>query len=253
LPRGLTRLKNELRKRRFGINVLVAARSAVTFVLLILLFSPYFNIEEIYIQGNSRISQEEILSRLQVSEGSHLLLFNTRAARKRVLENTYIGEVEFERILPGRLRVVVTERRLTAFVENAGGYLFLDDNGRVLDIRDYITDSLPMLEGLRFTRFQRGEILEVPDPAAFSVIVQYAQLLNRHELIDRVSHVNVSDAANIRIHIEKIEFNVGGVSDADYKIRWIAAILDDLPNVGLMPGFVDLRERKTDIVFEILQ
>jgi len=240
----------QARKTRF---LLVAMLSTTTFVLLILLFSPYFNISEIYIHGNSRVSQEEIRTRLEISEGSHLLLFNVRAARRRITENTYIGDVQFERVLPGRLHVTVTERRLTAFVEHTGGFLFLDDFGRVIDVRDYITDSLPMLEGLHFTRFQLGEILEVPDPAAFSVIVQYAQLLNHHNLIDRVSHSNVSDAANIRINIEKMAFNVGGISDADAKIRTIVQILQEFPNAGLIPGIMDLRELQTDYVFEMLQ
>jgi len=240
----------QARKTRF---LLVATLSAITFVLLILLFSPYFTISEIYISGNSRVSQDEIRARLEVREGSHLLLFNTRTAGRRVSENTYVSDVEFERILPGRLRVVVNERRLTAYVEQTGSFLYLDDYGRVLEVRDYMNDSLPLLEGLQFTRFQLGEVLEVPDPAAFGVIVQYAQLLNQHELIDLVSHINVSDAANIRINIHNIEFNVGGISDADYKIRFIASILQNMPNVGLIPGFVDLRERHSDIVFEMLQ
>jgi len=243
----------QARKTRF---LLVTMLCTTIFVLLIFLFSPYFSINEVYIHGNSRISQDEIRSRLEVSEGSHLLLFNTRAASRRVLENTYIDKVEFERILPGRLRVTITERRLTAFVEHTGSFLFLDDNGRVLDVRDYITDSLPMLEGLQFTRFHIGEILEVPEPAAFSVIVQYAQLLNHHNLIDNVSHINVSDAANIRINIMNIEFNVGGISDADEKIRTIDAILQSKPNVGLIPGFMDLRDLRQlhgEYVFEMLQ
>ncbi|MCL2224206.1 MAG: FtsQ-type POTRA domain-containing protein [Defluviitaleaceae bacterium] len=238
------------RKTRF---LLVAMLCTTTFVLLIFLFSPYFNINEVHIIGNSRVSEDEIRDSLEVTRSSHLLLFNTRTAGQRVLENMYIGAVEFERILPGRLIVTVTERRLTAYVEHTGGFLFLDDTGRVLDVRQYITDSLPILEGLQFTRFQLGEILEVPDTAAFNVIVQYAQLLNHHGLIQRVSHINVTDAANIRINIENIEFNVGGISDADEKIRTISAIIAAKPNVGLIPGFVDLRERRQDNFFEILQ
>jgi hypothetical protein len=240
----------QARKTRF---LLVAALSATTFALLIFLFSPYFSISEIYIIGNSRVSEEEIRSRLGVSPGTHLLLFNTRTAGERVRENHFVGGVQFERVLPGRLRVYVSERRLTSYVEHTGGFLFLDDYGRVLDVRAYITDSLPVLEGLNFSGFRLGEILEVPDPIAFNVIVQYAQLLNHHGLIFRVSHINVADPANIRINIENIEFNVGGITDADWKIRAIAEIVDNMPNLGLIPWIADLRERRDDIHLEMLQ
>jgi len=240
----------QAQKTRF---LLVCALCLITFVLLIFMFSPYFSISEIHITGNQRVSEEEILARLEIDRGTHLLLFNTRAASERILENNFIGYANFERVLPGRLQVHITERRLTAYAEQAGGFIFLDDNGRVLDVRSYMTDSLPILDGLQFTRFALGEILEVPDPEAFNVIVQYAQLLNHHGLIERVSHINVADATNIRINIANIEFNVGGITDADEKIRTIAAVLYEMPNVGQIPGFMDLRDRHTDYFFEILQ
>jgi|GEM_PF-267333 len=234
--------------------IFATAICSVTLVLLIFMFSPFFRIQEVTIVGNIRVTNEEIneLLRIGASESSHLLLYNTQAAQKRLLENMYISSVEFERILPGQLHVTVQERRLTAFFEHSyGSFLYLDDYGRVLDVRTYFTEALPVLVGLRFTRFQVGEVLEVPDPSAFNVVVQYAQLLNQHDIIDRVSYINVNDPTNIRIIISNKEFNVGGVSNADEKIRTISAVLDTMPNADLIPGYMDLREIRREYFFEI--
>jgi cell division septal protein FtsQ len=240
----------QARKTRF---LLVVTLCTTVFVVMIFMFSPFFHINEVVIVGNSRVAEDEIYARLGLERSTHLLLFRTREAEARILENIYVSEVDFERILPGRLHVRVSERRLTAYVEHTGGFLFLDDTGRVLDVRAYKTEPLPVLVGLQFTGFRLGEVLEVPDPAAFSAVVQYTQLLNLHGLIDRVSHINVSDPANIRINIEGMYISVGGLSDADWKIRWIAAVLEEKPNVGLIPGFWDLRDPRQDQFFEILQ
>jgi len=227
-------------KTRF---LLAAAVCLFSLVVLIFLFSPFFHINEVHIFGNFRITDEEIGTRLNAQDGSHLLLFNTRRAAERVMENRYISAVEFDRIMPGRLHVYVTERRLTAFVEHMpGSFLYLDDSGRVLEIRSYTNEPLPVLVGLQFTRFQLGEIIEVPDPAAFGTVVLYTQLLSSHGLIDQVTRMSVGDTSNIRITMHNIEFNVGGGTNADEKVRTMAAILDAMPNLGIVPGFVDLRD-----------
>jgi len=239
--------------RRVRVRFIFAAFiCSVTVVILIFLFSPFFYVESVIINGNMRVSEEEIKNFLEINEKSHLLLYNTRAAKKRILQNVYIGNVEFERVLPGRLYVNLQERRLTAFFEHSfGSFLYLDDYGRVLEVKTFFTEPLPILVGLQFTRFQLGEILEVPDSAAFNVVVQYAQLLNQYALIEKVTHINVNDSANIRIIVRNKEFNVGGVANADEKIRTIAAVLEEMPNADLIPGFMDLREVRKEYFFEI--
>ncbi|MCL2456918.1 MAG: FtsQ-type POTRA domain-containing protein [Defluviitaleaceae bacterium] len=239
--------------RRVRVRFIFAAFiCSITTVILIFLFSPFFYVETVIVNGNFRVSQQEINDFLEINEKTHLLLYNTRAAKKRFLQNTYVENVEFERVLPGRLYVNVEERRLTAFFEHSvGSFLFLDDFGRVLEVKTFFTEPLPILVGLQFTRFQIGEVLEVPDSAAFNVIVQYAQLLNQHGLIEKVSHINVNDSANIRIIVRNKEFNVGGVANADEKIRTIAAVLETMPNADLIPGFMDLREVRKEYFFEI--
>jgi len=240
-----------VRKIRF---ISAAVICIITLVALIFMFSPYFHISTVVIEGNSRISREEILTRLETTPNTHLLLFNTGAARARLTQNLYIADVTFERVLPGRLYVYISERRLTAYVEHMpGSFLFLDDHGRVLEIRNTTAEPLPTLEGLTFTRFQLGEILEVPDPAAFNIIVQYAQLLNHHGLIYRVSHINVADPTNIRIIVDgNKQFNIGNtLIGADERIRWIMQVIEELPPE--IPGIMDLRELRDQHSFELLQ
>jgi len=232
--------------------------AVVTVVLvsaaLLFLASPFFSVREVIITGDDRVSQADIRARLGVNNATNLLFLNTGNARSRIMENLFIGDVFFQKDLPGRLYVHVHERRLSAYVEHMPGrYLFLDDMGRVLDERSYRIEPLPVLEGFHFTRFQIGEILEVPDDASFAVVVRYAQLLNHHGLIGRVSSMNVSDPENVRINIYNIEFNVGGLHRADEKVSTIVEIIDVLPNAEVIRAFGDLREIRPEFFFEILQ
>jgi len=97
-----------------------------------------------------------------------------------------------------------------------------------------------------------GETLDVPDATAFSIVTMYAQLIYRHGLACRVTYINVSDTANTRILVGYVEFNVGGIRDADLKVRTIIGLMEAMPDANLARGFFDLREIRSEYVFEIL-
>jgi len=242
-------MKIDINNRKFKIAAVI---SGVVLVIAIALVSPIFYVQEVVVQGNNRVTDSEIRASLALSSTSNILFFNTDDARRRVMSNLYIGNVTFRRSLPGRLYVTVFERRPSAYVEHPPGtFLFLDEYGRVIDVRPYLIEALPLLEGLQFTRWQLGEILEVPDETDFAAVVHYTQLLITHDLIHRITHMNVSDPSNIRILVNYIEFHVGSVSDADTKVRTIAAMLDEIPD--RLRGFVDLQEVRSEYFFELLQ
>ncbi|MCL2500353.1 MAG: FtsQ-type POTRA domain-containing protein [Defluviitaleaceae bacterium] len=207
------------------------------------LLSPYFSVREIVISGNAAVNRMEIEDRMDVVTGDNILLINTSAARRRIMENLYVDDVSFERELPGRLIVTIRERRLIAYVEHTpGSFLFIDETGRVLEVRTFFTDPLPLVTGLKFSSFQLGERLNVPNRAAFGIVTLYAQSLQRHSLIHSVTHIDVTDIYNTRLRFSNIEFNVGDARDADEKVRVMVEILLSLPNVASYRGTVDLRE-----------
>ena len=236
-------------------KLVVAAAGLFILALLTLVFlaSPMFHVTHVVIDGNIRTPDEEIIGRLRVHETTNLVFFGTRAARERLMENFFIGDVSFRRELPNILHVEIYERRLMGYVEHLGFYLYLDDFGTVLDIRSYMYDPRPLLTGLHIRSFQLGERIDVPDTVALHAVVHYSLLLYHHELIDRVTRMDVSDTNNIRILVNYWEFNVGGVMGADEKLRVMIAMLDAMPDYDMMRGRTDLRHLGPQFFFEILQ
>lgn len=62
----------------------------VTFFLL----SPIFNIKNINVSGNSKISSEEILSLSQLRKDENIFKINKQDTREKVKQNAYIDTVE---------------------------------------------------------------------------------------------------------------------------------------------------------------
>jgi hypothetical protein len=217
------------------------------------LLSPYLHIKETSIIGNETITDAEIMARAGITRTTNLLLYNTGRARKASLENYYIDSVVFTKAYPDSLTIQITERRLTGYVEYMQGkYLFLDENGRVLEIGGEMTEKLPVVTGLKFDRFRLGEPLPVENAAAFKTIVRYARLLNSFGLADKVSRLDVSDAGNARIIYNRVEFNVGDDRNADEKIRTMIEIVNNMPNAELIKGIVDLRRLTGQYVLKVL-
>lgn len=239
-----------MHNRRFTTTIITCA---IAFAAVVFMFSPFFYMREIIITGDDLVSQGEVTDRLQVDFTTNLLFFNTRAAAARVTENLYISDVSFRRVLPGRLYVHVRERRLAAYVEHTpGSFLYIDEQGRVLEVRSFTSGTRPVVVGLDFTRFALGEILDVPDADAFAIATEYALHIYHHGLIERVTYIDVTDTANTRILVGYIEFNVGSINDAESRVRVIAGIMEEMPDIGIARGFVDLRETRGEYFFEIL-
>jgi len=240
---------NFLAGRNFKIAMIIGS---IAMLVVLFLISPVFLIEEVIVLGNNRVSEWDIID--DVGNTGNIMLFNNRRARRQIMSNLMIENVSFRRDFPGRLYVIVQERRLSAFVEHSpGSFLALDNMGRVLDIGVTIDEPLPILEGLQFTRWQLGQVLEVPNPMDFAAVVQYTQLLVAYDLIHRVSHIHVADSSNIRILVNYWEFQVGGSADADKKVRTIAAMLEASPDLEIMRGFVCIREIRPEYFFVLLQ
>jgi len=215
------------------------------------IFSPYFRVRDITVAGNEFIYADEIIGRSGITTSSNLLLLNTREARKGIMGNFYVDGAEFVKNYPGGIEIQIRVRRLSGYVEYMQGtFLFIDENGRVIEINSVLSGNYPVVRGLKFERFRLGEILEVEDSAAFKTVVRYARLLNKYQLSDRISNIDVSDNANTRIMFHQIEFNVGDDADADEKIRTMVEVMENLPNASMIKGQMDLREIRGQYVLK---
>ncbi|MCL1786973.1 MAG: FtsQ-type POTRA domain-containing protein [Defluviitaleaceae bacterium] len=238
------------RGKKFKIAVAIAG---LALAILLFLLSPVFHIQTVVIQGNNRVGRADIETRLGLNVTSNIFLLNTTAARRRIMGNLYVGDVAFTRQLPGHLTVTVFERRPSAYVAHMGNFLVLDDFGRVLEVRQERREMLPLLEGLQFSRWNLGEVLAVENTVDFSNVVLYTQLLVQYGLIHDISHINVSDPSNIRILVNYLEFHVGGIVDADEKVRTIIEMLNNLPDASRVRGYVNLQDITTQFNLNLLQ
>ena len=238
-------MKQMKNKKKIFIILLI-----IVLVLGGILFSPLFSIKTINVEGCEHFTEGEILEMAGLSENQNIFAFNARKARKNLKENTYIEDVTFDMNYPSEVNVTVKERKVRGYVPYMGSYLYIDEYGRVLDIREDMTEALPVVYGLDFSGFTLGELLETNNEEAFDIIVKIAQLMTKYNLLDMVVNIDVSDTKNIKATVNKVEVTLGEITDIDQKIRTMTEIIKNIPEKDR--GTLDLSDLSKPWVFKYL-
>ena len=99
-----------------------------------MLFTPAFNVQEVWCEGNERIPQEDIIETAQIVIGKNILLQSVSNIRKRIEKIPMVETVSVKRVIPDKFRIIIKERVPAAYMYFGDGLAVIDTEGRVLDI-----------------------------------------------------------------------------------------------------------------------
>lgn len=139
-PTPLRRPFSVRRRKKSGIAPLLAGAAlrallvvALPVVVVVwLLYSPYFLIREVKVDGGARVSAAWMQENLAPLVGRHVLAVSLEGVRRRLSAHPWVASVELRRELPDRLRVSVVERQPVALLAGEHGLSFLDGEGAVI-------------------------------------------------------------------------------------------------------------------------
>jgi len=106
-----------------------------------------FRVQDIFVEGRSRTSREELMAALQVQRGDPIFGVDLTATRQRLEEISWVKTATLERRLPGELHILLSERNPIAVWQNQGHYYLIDKDGLV--VGDQLEDfpDLPLVVG----------------------------------------------------------------------------------------------------------
>ncbi|MDD3570688.1 MAG: FtsQ-type POTRA domain-containing protein [Lachnospiraceae bacterium] len=222
----------------------------IVLAVFAVLLSPIFNIKQINITEMKKYSKEEICSMIGVAAGGNLFAYSSQKAKKILTANTYVESVQIKKSFPNTINIEINERKVRGYVPYMDSYLYIDEYGRVLEIKGSFTDPLPVVTGLKFSSFQLGEKIEAENKDAFDEVVVIAQVMTKYEMLDTVVKLDVSNTEKITAYVNKIEINLGNITNCDEKIRTMAAVVKQIPEKDR--GSLDLSDLSKPIVFKYL-
>jgi len=150
---------------------------------------PYFELKEIHVTGNSKLTYGDILNSGDVGLGLNCLDMNVSEVEENLSGNPWVQSVTVRRELPNKLRISVVEKTPMFWVRQGDGLYFADAQGKViapmhpgeiaslpvLDVADGLEDSPAVLSGIL------GKIAEKQTPFT-QAQTAWIRLTSAHEM-----------------------------------------------------------------------
>jgi len=153
--------KVEIRKRNRVIlkSVLVAVAAADVMLALMLVYFfflqvPYFNLQQVDVTGNRRLSRAEVIEASEIESGINLVTVDLAAVAERLRRHPWIRSASVYRRFPGQLIVEIEERTPRAILAT-GKLHYVDEQAEIFtrllpgDPVDY-----PLLTGVKPEQLQ---------------------------------------------------------------------------------------------------
>jgi cell division protein FtsQ len=117
------------KSRRRVILIVVAAIAVVVAGFGVVYFTPLLSVRTIDVDGAVSVTEEQIVDELDILIGERLVQVDAGAAAQRVAAIPALASVRVQRMYPSTVRVTVTERVASVFVDEPDGTHLLDSTG----------------------------------------------------------------------------------------------------------------------------
>jgi len=237
--------KNRLRRRAgevlreiCRVILLTGAIVFITAALVIgydrILRSPDLRIRETVVKGCQELTEKEILTLASVHSSANLLAINRDAIARRIRANPWVREVFVGREFPGRLVIVVRERKAVALLDRDEGLYLVDGEGTPFKKLETGEESdLPVLTGC-----VRGGILDgALVKKSLSLLNDLAGIKDGPE-IGKVSEIHGNETFGLSLFADTGLCLQLGFDGYENKLKRLTSVMADLDRKNLRTGFL---------------
>lgn len=210
------------------------------------MLSPMFNINNISVSGNSKISSDTIVSLSGLGIEQNIFNFRTSNVINSVKENAYIDKVEVKRKLPDTVEINITEREKTFMLTLGNAYAYINNQGYILEVTKE-RGNYPIITGYETAKEQivAGNRLNTNDLEKLNDVLKIMEAASSAEddLKNKITKIDIKDKTNYILTLvkEKKKIEFGDTSNLSTKILWIDEFLgSEKENEGTIYLNVDL-------------
>ncbi len=235
-------IKLKRRIKIMGLVILVIA--AITLFLL----SPIFNLREIHVVGNNKISKEKIISLSKIQNGTNLFKISKKEVKSNIKEEPYIRKATVKRVLPSNIEITVEERILEYLFEFAGSYAYIGSDAHILEISGEKIEDKLRVKGYATSEemMKPGNRLCKEDIDSLNDVIEIMESAKNNALDNYIKLIDISNKSDYILYIEseKKTVHLGDTSNLDTKMPYIKVIMEREKDIeGEIFVNVDLRNK----------
>lgn len=223
------------------------------FILLVILFiyicisSSIFELKQIDVDGNSKITKSDIIKIGDIETGKNIFKYNLNDVEKKLLVNPYIKYVKVSRKFPDKLVITIKENSEYAIIKEGASYIYIGENGLVLsEQKDIKNKNIPLVSGIEIKNKKLNTKIKINSDKSNYIILAIDTLKNNNmsrkiesiKINKNKMYMKTDDNTNIVLKIDE---------DIEYNINRLKAILVDLKSNNKKGGNIDLTSKEQAI------
>lgn len=220
-------IEKKKRKKRKSTLILLILLVVAGVIGTYLLTSPSFNIQEISIKGNDKISNGKILSIAEIQRGDNIFSKLGILMKVKLKQNGYIQDAKISKIYPNKLQIEIIERKQQFQIKTEEeGYIYIDEQGYILE---YAKDKLeiPVIMGMNILQADIETLhrLSERDLNQMENILQIREESRIIGIADKITKYEVNNEYIISLENEGITINLGDATNLKNRMYYVNAIL----------------------------
>ena len=197
--------------------------------IIFFLLSPLFNILEIKVVGNQKITSEKIINMSGIIINENAFKIDTKQAIINILQEPYIEKVEIKRVLPSTIEIQVKERQATFMLEFANGYVYINNQGYMLEISEEKLE-IPIITGYitPVENIVPGNRLQTDDLKKMKAVLKIMETARSNEIEKMITKIDISNDRNYTLILEgegKTAY-LGDASNINTRIQYLKLVLE---------------------------
>lgn len=176
---------------------------ALIAVLIVMFFTPLFNIKDVEIVGNGRISNEEITSAVGEIAGKNLFSYRKGKIRNRLYKLSYVDKVAVrKKAFPPTITIDIKECVPAFQTEYAGSFVVVDKYGKVLEQAPEKLENVAVMEGVTVTSAKSGEAVSFKDSEVQKTVMSCIENMDNSGIISDITVMSFADMTDITFNYQ---------------------------------------------------
>ena len=212
--------------------------SVMAVILLIFAFLATRKIENVIYEGNERLTDEELNSRIfGESIDYNPIVFWIKNLMGKKIEIPFVEEYDVEMESITSIKITVYEKSMVGYMSYMNTCMYFDKDGIVVENSVSEYEDVPEITGIKFENIVLHENIPVKKEKVYNLILDVTQMVDKYDV--SVKKINISDDMSATLYINSFRVALGNNGDYGKKISELS---DILPNMEDVPGELDMRE-----------
>ena len=198
--------------------------------LFVAALTLFFKIKDFEISGNTRYTDEQILTASGLHTGGNLFLLNKYVAANDIFRKLpYISEVSIRRDLPDTLCIDVKETTAAAVLyDDAGALWRISSKGKILEQTDE-QGTLALVSGLTLEAARSGEMMTLANETKHNALASLLAALEARAMLQDTQAIYLDDDSYLTMRYQdRFTVRLLWTADFEYKMESLCAIVQRL-------------------------